>query len=188
MIQAGQQIDSCPAEEGDDIVDQSRGQAELAQQAAHHHQRHKVRHVGYGLDGLFVPVFPHFVDHQRQQDGRGEAEEQQQQVQRQGVADDAPGINAREELAEVLQPHPVAAQDALGRLVVFKGDGQAAHGHIVEQNVEDDDGQQHQIDIAVMPHAPEKAGLFRRSWLYAHIFVSFFFLYRELSTMVRPVE
>ena len=90
----------------------------------------------------------------RYQDGRGEAEEQAQEAQEDGVAEHALAVDGLEEDLEVLQADPWSLHDGLKAarrtLVVLEGDDDAVHGHILEHQEEQDARDHHQMQITVL--------------------------------------
>ena len=80
------------------------------------------------------------VEHQRQNNRRGEAPQDRIQTDEERIAQYAEEIVIAEELLKVFKPHPLAARKAERGLVVLKGDDQAVHRLVAEQNQIDDDG------------------------------------------------
>ena len=122
-----------------------------------HHHRDEVRHVGDDLEGLPKRADADLVDQQRQDDGRRKAEHHAPDVDHEGVADDRSRVAGAEELLEVAQADPLAAE-RVEEVEPAERQYVAVHGDVLERQQEQDARKQHEQQVAVAHHAlPEVA-------------------------------
>ena len=164
LPQAGDDVDAVEVVRNGQPVhrDQPHGLPQLGQDAdgrgadvvdhAHQHDGgDEVRHVGDGLHDLLVAVAAHLVEQDGEDQRRREHDGQREQVQRQRVADVLPQVRAGEQALKPLEADVLGALEALEQLVVVERRPQVVHGQVLEQQHVDQDGNDHQVDIAVAP-------------------------------------
>ena len=72
----------------------------------------------------------HLIQHERQQDRRGETEEELQTADGQRVGYRAAKGGCAESLVKIIQPAPGAAEDAFADFEILEGDDNAGHRDI----------------------------------------------------------
>ena len=114
----------------------------------------EMRKVGDGLQRFFVFVAAHFVEHQRQNDRRGKAEDDAHYGQQHRVAEHAGELAAGEKTNEMMEPvlaRPGAAPDAAGEFVILKRDYNAHQRFVMEKQIIDEHGEEKRIENPVAP-------------------------------------
>ena len=97
-----------------------------------------MRKVRNGLHHALEFVALHFVEKQRQQNGRWKRKNQAIKTDEERVADESAAIDRREKPFKMLQAHPFGGKDALNaqkRLVILEGDHNAEHGHVLVYDI-----------------------------------------------------
>ena len=107
----------------------------------------EIGQIGDGLGELLEFLRPDLVDHQREDDRRGEVTDQHFQVQHDRVLHHVPEVGVGDELLELFEPHPLAAPDALDRVVLLKGDDEPHHGSVLENYKVEHRKQQQQVQV-----------------------------------------
>ena len=121
----------------------------------------EVRHVEQRLQQLFIAQRPHFVEQQRQDDRSRKIKDDVHQAQDQRIGQIGNPGRKFEEVLEPLKAHPLAAQDAGVRHVVFKRDDDAEHGQVLKDHKVDQPREQEQIQPLVpLDFRPEPAPVF----------------------------
>jgi len=110
-----------------------------------------VRQVRHRLDEALEGVPPQLVDQEGEDDRRGEAEDDLEDADGEGVEHEAPEVDAREEVLEVLKAYPLAPEDALYGIEVLERDDRAVHRAVMEHEVVEEDRQEHEVDVLVPP-------------------------------------
>ena len=103
------------------------------------------KRLRYALDGAASDL----VEHDRQDDGHREAHQQVHKVQQQRVSQRDGEIAHIDDEFEVIKPHPGAARDAFEQIVLLKGDDDADHRLVAEDEVIGDREHQHQVQAPV---------------------------------------
>lgn len=119
--------------------------------------RNKVRQIGDRLHEPLEQLVPQLVQQQRQNDRGGEPEQQIVETDQQRIADQPPKIEAVEKVDEMFEPDPRTVPDAGSGAEILKGDLQAVHGAVIENNVIGDNRQHHQVEQPVAPQIAEQA-------------------------------
>ena len=124
-----------------------------ADHTAEDDDRDEVGHIQHQLDLLLDLFALDAVEQESQDDGDGEAPQQAVDAQLQGIDQIPLEVRRGHKALEVLQPHPLAAQDALEGVIILESDQDAAHRHVLEHQ-----GQHHsrqdedQIQLPVPRH------------------------------------
>ena len=110
-----------------------------------------MRQIGHGLDDLLVGRVLNFVEQDGENQRRREDDGQRQKVQRQGVFDVLPQVGAGQKTLKPFQAYKLGALKALEQLVVVEGGPQEVHGHVFQKDHVYQYGDDHQVDVAVLP-------------------------------------
>ena len=110
-----------------------------------------MRDIDNGLAGAPQLAGVQVVEEDRQDDGWEEPGDETQHADVHGVDEDAVDIPHVEQLTEVAQTDPVAAEHAFGELVVLERDHGLEHDRVVavDQQIDQGDEQQH-VDAGVL--------------------------------------
>ena len=110
-----------------------------------------------GLIGLGGPLGVQLVDHDGQRNGDDDAQNDEDDIVKQGVAQQhGEGVVVNEE-GKILEAHKFAVEQIIKEglpgedLVLLKGDDQAEHRQIAEQRVPDKRGQPQQSQLQIVP-------------------------------------
>ena len=120
--------------------------------------------VDDGLHAALERRGAHFVEQQSQDDRHRKAERELIEPDQQGVAEDQREVARLQQPLEVFQSDPGAAQDSLDRREVLEGDDDAVHRQVLEQEVEQNAGNQQQVEVAVLDDVRHQGGALRESW------------------------
>ena len=107
--------------------------------------------IADGLHRLFEAGAHQLIQEDRQKDRGGEAEEDLQGADVNGVPEDFQETGHSEESLEVFEAHPFAVPDAFGDLEVLKGDDDAAHGDVLEDHEKHHHRQEHENQLVMLP-------------------------------------
>jgi hypothetical protein len=94
-----------------------------------------MRHVTNRLDYSLESPASQLIQKQGENNGSGKLKDHLVEVDHEGIADDLPRGGSREELREVLQSYPIAAENASPEGVILKTDYHAVHRQVVENDV-----------------------------------------------------
>ena len=123
--------------------------------------------MGEGVDGLqhaLIAGHVDFIDGDGKNDGEGEAEEDAVRGDDQRIAQSRQELRLTHHELEVLEVIPGRCSDT-GQLILLEGQLNAVHGDILKDDEVGQNGNQHQIDPAVIPHPVQRVlkTLFRRA-------------------------
>ncbi len=108
--------------------------------------RHIDDRLGEGLKTFAVDL----VEHQRDENRRGEAGNQAIEIQQERMDKQALAVIGTEKILKMLQSHPRAAVNAQNGFIIFKGNLHAVHGQIVDKIKIENRGQQQHIKLPVV--------------------------------------
>ena len=97
-------------------------------------------------------LFAEFVDHQREDNIDWRRPEHIEYIQQKRIADEPPAVFIAEEALEVCKADPLAAENALFEIVIFKCHKQADHGLVHKQEEHDNSWYEHDVQDPVLPH------------------------------------
>ena len=150
VLRPAKEHDSVHAHGVQQVVDQAHGLAEEHVQQGHqHHRGDEMRRVGDHLHGLLEPGMLVGIEQQRQDDRDREAHQQRVQADHEGVGHQRGEIEAVYKFDKVLHAHPAAAGDAKCRIIVAESDLQTVHGPIFKEQIEQNAGNDHQVQIII---------------------------------------
>ena len=116
-------------------------------------------HVSDGLHDLAELDRLTLVQDQGEENRQRERKDEHADVDGQGVPDQTPQIDAVEEFLELSKTDPLRSEDALHGFEILKGDDDAVHRPIVEDDIVGEDRQEHQIQIRMLLNIAEKAAM-----------------------------
>ena len=111
-----------------------------------------MRHVQERLQHLFIAQRLHFVQKERQNNRRGKIKDDIHQRKDERIGQIPRPRGRFEEVTEPLQPHPLAAEHAGKRHIVFKRHHNAPHGQVFENEEIDNARNQQQIQPFIAPY------------------------------------
>ena len=138
-----------------DFTDHAGGAQQVQHDTGHEDPGQEVREGVNGLQHLLIARHVHFIDHDGQQDREREAEENTVERNDQRVAQRRQELRLAHHVFEVSEVIPRAGGNALED-VVLKGELNAVHGNVLEDDEIRDTGNQHQINPAVFPHGVQR--------------------------------
>ena len=97
------------------------------------------------------------IDQQREKNGNGEADEQVLEADDQRIAERAPEHGGCKHLLEVFPTHPGTARNAANDRKLAERNGDAAHGHVAENDIPDQHRQKQQVELPVFGDSAQKA-------------------------------
>ena len=106
-----------------------------------------MRQIADGLNGFLEADIPHFIEQQRENNGKRKREADTLHTHDDGVGHSLLERRQRKKILKVLEAHPLAGSDAPENFEILKRDDYTAHGHITENNVPDQNRQKQQIDF-----------------------------------------
>lgn len=119
-----------------------------------------MRRVSRRLHQLFKARMGQDIQHQREQDGRGE-HQQAIQIEGERVPYQSLKIVRGNKAHKIFQAHPVASRDALGKGVISEGDLHAIHRGIVEYGEKHQRWQAQRIKLPLQKKVPAEISLAR---------------------------
>jgi len=131
-----------------------------------------MRHIAHGLHQPFITHVLHFVQHQRQYNRRGKAEQEVEQAQNDSISERTSKIHAVEKVYKVFKPDPFASENTFRKRIILKRNGQPEHRDVAENDHEQHDRKDHPIQQSVWAvvggeqfpfHAFHSSGLIRRT-------------------------
>ena len=115
-----------------------------------------MRQVAQGLDHPLVFLPPQLVEHQGQDDGCGEAEQEFQSGNNNGILEYIQEVIAVEKPVEVVQADPRASRDALEQLEFLESQRDAVQGAVLEQQVPEDHRDDHHKMKLMLFYPPQE--------------------------------
>ena len=132
-------------------------------EVADHDPAHKVGHEHQGLVELGLALAVDVADDDGQAHGQDDVQHDEGQVIQNGVAEDHGEDAEVEEVAEVVEAHPLAAQQigqkslTAGDLVILERDDESEHGQVAEEHIPDGSGERQDRQLGVVPGPPRLA-------------------------------
>ena len=106
------------------------------------------------------PLTCNLIEKNRKQDRTGRSYDPKRYVIEDRIADHDPGILGGKQEFEILQAHPVAAQNALGEVQLFECDHNAEHRQIIVDNQIGQPRQYHQVIWEIIAAFFQPDGIF----------------------------
>ena len=166
QVRVRQEIIGFPAAHADNHVDESLRGKQRRHQAADDDPRKEIRKGVNRLQHLLVAVRPQLIQKHRQNDGPRKSGYNIPEAHAEGIEKRPPECVLPEHRHKVLVDRvgPRAAEDARADLEILKGQRQAVHGHVAEQNQIRNARQQEKVDpFMLFDLLPQRFfGCFRR--------------------------
>ena len=113
------------------------------------HCRNEMRQICDSLNGTLEPRTFDLIEQKRQYNGSREPNEQIINTNQQGVSQQANKVYILKKISEMLQPYPLAFKNPLADVEILKSNDHPKHRSITENNIEQYNGDHHNIDILV---------------------------------------
>ena len=130
------------------------GTEHLIHHTHQYHSRNEMRHIGDRLHGLFEFSTRNGIQEQSKENGDGKIGNQGIDGDAQGVGNHALEVVGFEKFLKMREPYPGAAPDALHGIEFFKGNLNARHGNVLENDQIGEREQQEDVYLPILPHSP----------------------------------